>query len=214
MKCATDASYLQILDPETLEPVGVAEQSTLHPDLKGPLSAAHAEHDPETGDVFNHNVDLGRTGTYRIFRTSAATAKTSILATFTHTPAYIHSQFLTENYYIICVWNSSFTAGGASILWKRNMLEAMAWDTNPATWFVIDKRTPSEGGKGLVAKFESDPFFCFHTINAYEETVDGKTDIVADLSGYQDLSILERFYVSFYPPKVGSQILIYMTTVR
>jgi torulene dioxygenase len=193
---ATDASALQVLDPETLEPVGVAEQTTLHADLKGPLSAAHAEHDPETGDIFNHNLDLGRTGTYRVFRTSAATGKTSVLATFAHTPAYIHSQFLTENYYIICVWNSSYSMGGASILWKRSLMEAMAWDgSNPATWFVIDKTSPENGGKGIIAKFESDPFFCFHTINAYEETVGGKTHVVADLAGYADMTVLDKFYV-------------------
>lgn len=158
------------------------------------MSAAHAEQDPLTGDIFNHNLEFGRTGTYRIFRTSARTGKTSILATFNHTPAYIHSQFMTGNYYIICIWNSSFTMGGASILWKRNLMEAMAWNPKPATWFVVDKRAPEDGGKGLIAKYESDPFFCFHTINAYEETVDGNTDIVTDLAGYEDMSVLDRFY--------------------
>ena len=193
-RSAADSSAFNVLDPETLEPVGIAEQSTLHRDLTGPLSAAHAEHDPVTGDIYNHNLDLGRTGTYRIFRTSVASAKTSILATFSHTPAYIHSQFLTEKHFILCVWNSSYTKGGASILWKRSLMEAMAWDNKPATWFVIDRRAPEEGGKGLVAKFESDPFFCFHTVNAWEETTDGQTDIVADLLGYEDMSVLDKLY--------------------
>lgn len=191
----TDASQFQMLNPETLEPMGIAEQATLHPDLKGVLSAAHAEHDPETGDIFNYNLDLGRTGTYRIFRTSASTGKTSVLATFQHTPAYIHSQFLTATYFVLCVWNSSFSMGGASILWHRNLMDAMAWDgKNPATWFVIDKRPCEQGGQGLIAKYESDPFFCFHSVNAYEETKNGQTDIVCDLAGYDDMSVVSRFY--------------------
>jgi torulene dioxygenase len=191
----TDSSQFQMLDPSSLEPVGIAEQATLHPDLKGPMSAAHAEHDPATGDIFNYNLAFGRTGTYRVFRTSASTGKTSILTTFQHAPAYIHSQFLTENYLILCVWNSTFTMGGASILYHRNLMDAMTWDDkNPATWFVIDKRPAEVGGKGLIAKYTSDPFFSFHSVNSYEETRDGKRDIVCDVAGYDDMSILDKFY--------------------
>jgi torulene dioxygenase len=192
----TDNSQMQMLDPETLEPVGLAEQTTLHPDLKGQLSAAHAEHDPTNGDVFNYNLLLGaRSGTYKIFKTSATDASTSVLATFSHTPAYIHSLFLTENYVVLCVWNSAFTLGGASIVWNRNLLDSMFWnDKQPATWFVIDKRSTAQGGKGLVARYECDPFYCFHTINAFEETVDGQTHIVADLAGYEDMSVISKFY--------------------
>ena len=146
-------------------------------------------------DLFSLDLAFGRTGTYRVFRTSASSGKTSILATFQHAPAYIHSQFLTENYLVLCVWNAGFTMGGASILWHRNLLDAMFWDDkHPAMWFVIDKRLPEQGGRGLVAKYESDPFFCFHSVNAYEETNNGKTDLVCDLAGYDDFSILGKFY--------------------
>jgi torulene dioxygenase len=192
----TDANTFQMLNPETLEPIGIAHQKTLHASLKGVGSAAHAEHDPVTGDVFNYNLDFGKTGTYRIWRTSAATGKTSILATFNHPAAYLHSLLMTENYVILCVWNSSYTMGGASILWNQNLLDSMRWDgTRPAVWFVVDKRPQEAGGKGLVATFESDPMFCFHTINAYEDKqADGKIDIIADLAGYDNLDVLQRFY--------------------
>jgi torulene dioxygenase len=49
-----------------------------------------------------------------------------------------------------------------------------------------------------VATYESDPFFSFHTINAYEEpspTDPAKTDVVADLCAYDSLDVLKRFYV-------------------
>ncbi|KAJ9616761.1 hypothetical protein H2200_000480 [Cladophialophora chaetospira] len=195
----TDANMFQFLNPETLEPIGLAKQETLHPDLKGVGSGAHAKSDPLTGDVFNYNLDFGRTGTYRIFRVSASTGKTTILATFTHTPAYIHSLFLTENYVVLSVWNSFYKAGGASILWTRNLLDAMAWDGKQSTtWFVIDKKSPAEGGKGVVAKYTSDPFFCFHTINAYEEpstTQEGGIDIICDLAAYENMDVLHHFYL-------------------
>jgi len=182
-----------------LEPIGIARQSNLHPELTGVGSGAHAKSDPATGDVFNYNLDFGRTGTYRIFRVSASTGKTAILARFQHTPAYLHSLFLTENYVVLCVWNSFYKAGGAPILWTRNLLDAMAWDgKNPTTWFVIDKRPAEEGGRGLIARYETDAFYCFHTINAYEEpssATKGSVDIVADLAAYENMDVLHHFYL-------------------
>jgi torulene dioxygenase len=196
----TDSTMLQMLDPETLEPLGLASQKVLHPLLKGPTSAAHAETDPVTGDVFNFNLDFGRNGIYRVFTVSAASGKTSILATIHHTPAYLHSLLLTEHYVILCVWNSFFAAGGLSILWMKNYVDALTDydDTRPATWFVIDRTPPEEGGRGLIAKYESDPFFCFHTINAYEEassTDPSQIDIIADLTAYENLDCIKRFYL-------------------
>ncbi|RMZ81558.1 hypothetical protein DV737_g2494, partial [Chaetothyriales sp. CBS 132003] len=189
----TDAPLFQSIDPDTLEPVGVAYQKSLHPDLKGPSSASHAEVDPLTGDVFNYNLEFGRTGIYRVFRVSAATGQTSILAKFSHSPAYLHSFFLTQNYVILCVWNSFFRAGGLPILWNHNLLDAMSYDpSRPATWFVIDKNA---GGRGVVASYESDAFFCFHSVNAYEEaSADGTVNIIADLAAYSGMQILDKFY--------------------
>lgn len=194
----TDTDAIQFLNPETLEPIGVASQAVLHPLLKGPSSATHSSTD-FNGDVYNYNLDFvnGR-GVYRVFHVSASTGRTSILATITDDPAYIHSTLLTENYVVLCVWNALYAFGGASILWTKNIVDALAdYDPDrPCRWYVIDKRPTGQAGKGLVAKFESDPFFCFHTINAYEEVDgDGKVDIIADLVAYEDLDILKRLYI-------------------
>lgn len=192
----TDASLYQMLNPETLEPVGLARQTDLHPELKGHVSATHAKSDPVTGDIFNYNLDIGRQHVYRIFKVSASTGQTEILATLTNAQgAYLHSLLLTENYVILCVWNSYYAMGGLKLLHERNILDALS-DFDPAKgtmWYVIDRKH----GKGVVAEFESDPFFCFHTINAWETpspTDPGKTDIMADLVAYDDLSVLKRFY--------------------
>jgi len=193
----TDASILQMLDPESLEPIGLARQTNLHPALKGRASATHAKSDPVTGDVYNYNLDFGRKGTYRVFKVSAETGKTSVLATVSYAPAYLHSLFITENYVVLCIWNSSYVAGGAKVLLDQNLLDSIYYDDKrPAMWYVIDKKPTEEGGKGLVAQYESEPFFCFHTINAFEShnSGDGDVDILADLVAYDSTDVLHRFY--------------------
>lgn len=190
----TDASIINEVHPETLQPRGVCRQTKLHPKLSGQLAAAHAETDPITGDIFNYNLEMGQKSLYRIFHTSASTGRTEILATVEGKPAYIHSLFLTENHVVLCVWNSHFSWGGVSILYHNNLLDSIApFDpASKATWYVVDR-----AGKGLVATYESDPFFCFHTINAWEESSpsdDTKTDILCELSLYENLDVVHSFY--------------------
>ncbi|KIJ16064.1 hypothetical protein PAXINDRAFT_11104 [Paxillus involutus ATCC 200175] len=69
----------------------------------------------------------------------------------------------------------------------------LASQRQKALWYVVDRKH----GKGVVAKYECDPFFCLHTINAWEElspTDPSQIDIVADLSTYNNLDIIKRFY--------------------
>ncbi|KAK0123286.1 hypothetical protein ONS96_010284 [Cadophora gregata f. sp. sojae] len=195
----TDNNEIQMLDPETLEPIGIATQSTLHPDLKGPSSGTHAKSDPETGDVFNYNLEFKKgTGYYRVFRSNVSTGKTSILALVIADPAYIHSISLTKHYVILCVWNSRFSYGGASVLWTKNIVDSLnPYDEDiKCMWYIVDRRSKEEGGQGLVATYESDGFYCFHTVNSFEEsTSDGKVDIVSDLIAYPNLDIIKRYYI-------------------
>lgn len=191
----TDAPFCKKIDPQTLEPQGLAAQQSLHTDLVGEFSAAHAKSDPKTGDIYNFNLKMGRKGTYRIFCTSASTGRTTILATFESTPAYIHSLFITENFVILCVWNSHVSWGGLSLLYHKNVLDAISPidAKSKANWYVIDRKQ----GEGLVATYQSQPFFCFHTINAWEEpnsTDPSKTDIITELSMFENTDVIERFY--------------------
>ena len=193
----TDNATLQSIDPSTLEPIMAIRQPNLHPDLKGPFAAAHSRTDPFTGDWYNYNLEVGRQATYRVFSVSARTGKTTILATLTGGPiraAYLHSILLTENHVILCIFGSYFALGGAKVLWTRNLIDAMAFDPSKKNvWLVVDRRH----GQGLVGIYESDPFFAFHPVNAWEQastTTSRTVDITADIPTYPNLDILKRFY--------------------
>ncbi|KAL9012184.1 MAG: hypothetical protein Q9173_003035 [Seirophora scorigena] len=191
----SDKSWLQEIDSSTLEPVGVTDQRSIHPRLTGTLSAAHMRTDPVTGDYFNYNLEFGRQAVYRVFKVSASTGKTSIIATVKNVrAAYIHSFILTKKYVILCIFSAYYAKGGAKILWTRNLVDALNYDPNEKNkWLVIDRHN----GKGVVGVFESDPFFAFHSVNAWDEdssTEKGKTDVTLDMSTYENLDILKRFW--------------------
>lgn len=120
-------------------------------------------------------------------------------------PSYLHSINLTKNFVILCIWPAFFTGRGASLLWERNLLDAMKFDPTAKTmWFVVDRHH----GKGVVSgpthlmkmyeatdgvfqvkKFESPAMFSFHTTNAWEESLRGdKVDVIAEsvLEGCKD----------------------------
>ncbi len=128
---------------------------------------------------------------YRIFRTDAATGQTEIVAAITgQPPAYIHSFFLTRDYVILCIWPAVFVAGGIRILWDRNLMDAFGFDASAqARWCVIDRRP---GGRGHVATYLSPAFFCFHTVNAWQDDSDGS--IYCDLVQYPDTRVLHGMY--------------------
>lgn len=100
---------------------------------------------------------------------------------------------LTEHYAVLCIWSAAYAAKGLSIVWQRNMLDSIApWNAeSKAVWLVIDRRH----GRGLVKKFTSPPFFCFHTTNAWEEKKsDGSVDVVCELVQFNNTDIIKRFY--------------------
>ncbi|KAI0536420.1 carotenoid oxygenase [Xylaria digitata] len=193
---ATDASLVQEISPESLEPIGLARQYTLHPLLKGPLSSAHAQRDPETGDLFNFNLDMGRYATYRVFRVNAANGTTDILATISAPdlkPAYIHSFFLSPSFVILCVPSSHLGYMGISVPWNGNIVDAIEpFDRSKmCKWFVVDRR----GGRKVVATFESPAGFFFHSINSFEvhDESSGDIHVFCDVIEYPATDIIRAF---------------------
>lgn len=133
-----------------------------------------------------------------MFKVSASTGETDILATLAGPGirgAYLHSFFLSEDFAILCIWNSHLVLGGAAILWRMNVLDTISeFDpSTPAKWFVIDRHN----GKGLVAEFESPAFFAFHTVNAWQKPrkVDEDAfEIICSVIQYPNLDIMHKFF--------------------
>lgn len=192
----TDTNVVQEIHPETLEPIGIARQRVLNPLLKGPLSSAHAQRDPVTGDLLNFNLDMGRLATYRVFRTNASTGTTDILATISGSdvkPAYIHSFFMSPSFVILCIPSSHIGYKGISVPWNGNVLDSIeTFDGSKlCKWYLVDRL----GNRGVVATAETPAGFFFHSVNAFEE-VDKSTDdidVFCDVIQYPSTDILRAF---------------------
>nr|POE79647.1 beta,beta-carotene 9',10'-oxygenase [Quercus suber] len=194
----TDEGHVKAIDPETLEPIGIAHQKCLHPLLKGPLSCAHAKYDDE-GNAYNFNLDIGAAAVYRIFKTFAATGETEILASISApdiAPAYMHSFFMSQDYIVLCVWSAHLMAGGIRVLWEKNLLDAIApFDqTKLSKWFVVDRKH----GRGVLAMFEGPAAFSFHSVNCFVVPGQNKDEVglTCDTIQYANLDVLHKFYYS------------------
>lgn len=205
----TDSSVLAEVDPVTLDLVGYTEMSRFHPDLTGQISCAHSQRDPDTGDLFNYNLLFGRRPVYRVFRVSAETGKTDILASIPMPelkPAYIHSLFLTKNYVVLCVPSSHFAWNGLKIPWKGNIVEAIEPfdESKLSQWVVMDRR----GRKGVVARFTTPAGFFFHSVNAFEEVLEEngeeRTYLNFDYVEYDNCDIIHAFYYDVILDRKGA----------
>ncbi|CAN8099942.1 unnamed protein product [Discula destructiva] len=204
----SDTSGLRTIDATTLEPLddnGIHQQSALNALLKGPLSCAHIQRCPKTGDIFNCNIQPGRSAKYRIFKVSAATGKTDILATisrFDLPAAYIHSFFLSERFVVLRVPTAHFGKMGLSIPWKGNVIEAIEPfdESKKCKWFFVDRRH----GQGVVAEFETPAGFFFHSVNAWDKIVPEQrkigtneprvADVFCDVVEFPNTDIMHKFY--------------------
>ena len=189
----SDANVLRSLDPVTLDPIESTNYGEILKEASGPTCASHAAVDPETGELFNYVLKLGRLATYTLFKLTPPTiekeSSDQVLATITDAPAaYLHSVCLTKKYFIFCVWQADYKLNGAAVPYYKNLAQAFKpWDPNRKTlWYVIDR----EKG-GVVRKFESDPFFAFHHINSYD---DGD-NVIVDLSTFTTHEIVHTFYL-------------------
>ncbi|KDQ09774.1 hypothetical protein BOTBODRAFT_58462 [Botryobasidium botryosum FD-172 SS1] len=186
----TDSSTLQILDPETLKPLHATSYAELDPRLDGSIGAAHSCRDKVTGEFFNFSLKLGARPAYKVFRVKPKAMEAGegkdfevdILAEINDAPAaYLHSVMMTAKYVILCVWQADYGYLAASLT---------KWNPNrDALFYVIDRKNG-----GVVSKFKTPPFFCFHALNAYDS--DNSDDVVVDLSVYPDHSVIDTLYVN------------------
>eukprot|EP00172_Hildenbrandia_rubra_P003255 Plantae.Rhodophyta-Hildenbrandia_rubra.ctg49697.p1 GENE.Plantae.Rhodophyta-Hildenbrandia_rubra.ctg49697~~Plantae.Rhodophyta-Hildenbrandia_rubra.ctg49697.p1 ORF type:complete len:515 (+),score=93.30 Plantae.Rhodophyta-Hildenbrandia_rubra.ctg49697:389-1933(+) len=174
-------------------------------ELIGDMAAAHAQYDVGKGELWNFTLKLGPPpgGVYKMFKVTKNGAK--FVTSLTRKPSYIHSFAMTKNYVILILWPCHIAP--LKTLYEKNLLSAMNWNGNENTRFYVIERDSCRH----VATYESDPFFSFHTVNAYEKScgkaphrADIKADIIIDLCRYDDMKIIQSFKTELLRTKEAS----------
>jgi carotenoid cleavage dioxygenase-like enzyme len=165
-------------DPETLETLGHDEGAAAF----GQLTTAHPHHDPQRGELLNFAAHLGRRSEYRVYaRRSRAEGRT--LATMpVREPSYMHSFAVTPRYAIL-LENPLVVNPLRLALSGRAFIHNYVWKPERGVRIhAFDRATGA-----LRRSWTADPFFVFHTINAYEEA----GALVVDLCAHPDASIID-----------------------
>ncbi len=170
-------------DPDTLASAGVFQYES---EAVGQMTTAHPHIDGD--NMYNVVTRYGPICHNRLYRVPAADTLQAELVgqVSTMRPSYMHSFGMTENYAIITAF--PFVVNPLSLLfWLKPFIENFYWDPRRGTPFYVLNRHTGE----LVGRYECDPFFAFHHVNAFER--DG--EIVLDIVAYPDAEIITHYYL-------------------
>lgn len=164
-------------DPETLETLGHDEGARRF----GQITTAHPHHDPERGELINFAAHLGRKSMYKIYARASSTEARTLATLGVREPSYMHSFALTGRH-VVLIENPLVVNPLKLAFSGKSFIHNYAWKPELGTRIhAFDRRTGA-----LTQSWTADPFFVFHTINAYE---DGDA-LVLDLCAYEDASII------------------------
>ena len=168
-------------DGETLETVGVAYEAP------GMLTTAHPHLDRASGGMLNYAAKLGPRNRYRFFLVPPGETKPKTIAELpVKEPAYMHSFGLTERWLVLAEF--PLVVNPISIpLSGRPYIENYRWKPELGTRITLIDRDTGEA----TGPFETDAFFCFHHVNAYEEN----GSVVVDACTFEDAQIIEDLYL-------------------
>lgn len=192
-------------DPETLETVGVVEYED---NVEAIGASPHPHVDITSGDALNTITHFSRKSSYKVFRVPARrrTPRRVVLATLpTEEPAYMHSFGQTERYVVLAEYPLVVNPL-KMLLTGRPYAENLEWrPERPARFLVVRK-----GDGKLVRTCETEAFFAFHHVNAFE---DGE-DLIVDLLAYPDDAVIREHYMDALrsekkPPSTAAQLRRY-----
>jgi beta,beta-carotene 9',10'-dioxygenase len=148
----------------------------------GQITTAHPHHDADRNELVNFAAHLGRSSEYRIYARRSRTEGRVLATMAVREPSYMHSFALTPRYALLLenplVVNPLKLATGF-----KAFIHNYKWKPELGVRIhAFDRETGA-----LHRTWTADPFFVFHTINAFE---DGD-DLVVDLCAHEDASIID-----------------------
>lgn len=170
-------------DPETLETLGF---DGWREGAKPGVTTAHPHFDSEHGEGVTYVTELGPSSRYAVYAHPPGAEYRRLASVKVKQPAYMHSFGLTARW--VCLAEFPLRVNPLQLaLGRRPFIENFHWDPQQGTrLIVIDRRDGA-----VRARAESEAFFAFHHVNAFEEG----DDLVLDVCAYDDSSIIDLLYL-------------------
>ena len=186
-------------DPETLATAGhlrYADSLTAH------VTTAHPHHDPERGELVNYFARFSRKSEYVLYGLPAGSSSRRVIARLpVDRPAYMHAFGMSGRHLILAEYPLRANPLKLALSGKP-FIENYEWRPEQGARFqVVDRETGA-----LRGSYETDAFFCFHHVNAFERG----SELVIDLIAYDDPQVIDSLYLD----RLGTRDTLPSTELR
>jgi beta,beta-carotene 9',10'-dioxygenase len=173
-------------DVDSLETLGHLDYED---SLKAHVTTAHPHHDAERNELVNYIARFSRRSEYVLYGLPVHSSRRRVIARVpVERPAYMHAFGMSARHLILSEYPLRVNPLKLAFSGKP-FIENYQWDPErPAIFQVIDRETGA-----LRGSYETDAFFCFHHVNAFERG--GGRELVVDLVAYRDPSIIDNLYL-------------------
>jgi carotenoid cleavage dioxygenase-like enzyme len=193
-------------DAETLETLGHLDYAD---SLKAHVTTAHPHHDTRRDELVNYVARFARRSEYVLYGLPAGSSTRRVIARLpVERPAYMHAFGMSGRHLILAEY--PLRANPLRLaLSGRPFIQNYEWRPAEGVRFrVIDRETGA-----LRGIYETDAFFCFHHVNAFERengaaspraTPGGSRngdELVVDLIAYADPAIIDSLYLDGRGPR-------------
>jgi carotenoid cleavage dioxygenase-like enzyme len=179
-------------DPDTLDTVGHLDYAD---GLRAHVTTAHPHHDSERDELVNYVARFSRVSEYVLYGMPAGSTARRVIARMpVKEPAYMHAFGMSERHLILAEY--PLRANPLKLAFSgRPFIENYTWSADEPTRFQVFDRASGER-RGT---YETDAFFCFHHVNAFERG----GELVIDLCAYEDATIIDSLYLDENGPRGG-----------
>lgn len=153
--------------------------------VAGQITVVHPHYD-KNGTLFSYMTSFGYKSKYNVYSQSVNSNKRDLICAIpVNEPAYMHSLGMTENYIILTEFPIVANSLGFRFS-SKPFIENYKWKPEKGTKVhLIEKRS------GTVTSFESEPYFAFHHVNAFELD----NEVIFDIAAYKDAGIIDQLYL-------------------
>ena len=199
----TEAPLSVAFDPHTLDTLGVVHYDD---NITGHYGSAHPHYDFVQRMSVSYLTEFNMKSVFKVYAVKDGQQRRRLIGSYpVLKPAYIHSFGMTEHYVVIA--EIPYRVNPRNLLMSNKaFIENFEWRPQEGTKFIV----MSKQDGSIVGRYESEAFFSFHHINAFER--DG--EILMDISTYPDASPVTDFYLEKVRGNVGDSLTVTRNETR